>query len=343
MVRKHLSKDTKIIAVEYYFNNKTSYEKVAKIFKINEKTIRRWIEHYEKDELERINKQEVSYKVKQKHVDFALSELQKNQTITIQKLYAKIKKKYSDFDISVGYLAEVIRDNNYTRKRTKIRHYPETRYGKPIDFIKELKLFYKNVFKFQLNKIISIDETSIHAQIVNNYSRCEVGKRCVLKTTNNAVFKKYTLVCAINSRGIVGWILYEVGGMNSSRMVEFIDKFISGKYKNNVIIMDNGGSHKSKEVKQAVSDSKNTLLYSVPYRPKTNAIESFFSQLKQHFDFENRSINYKNLKMSVRRAIGEIKPQHYRNYMGYAYKTSKNKGNEVKESTRRKKQKIYKK
>ena len=97
--------------------------------------------------------------MKQKHVDFALSELKKNQTITIQKIYAKIKKKYNDFDISVGYLAEVIRDNNYTRKRTKIRHYPETRYGKPIDFIKELKLFYKNVYKFQLNRIISIDET----------------------------------------------------------------------------------------------------------------------------------------------------------------------------------------
>lgn len=40
--------------------------------------------------------------------------------------------------------------------------------------------------------------------------------------------------------------------------------------------MDNGGSHKSSQVKSAISDSKNTLLYSVPYRPKTNAIESFF-------------------------------------------------------------------
>lgn len=56
MVRKHLSKDTKITAVEYYFNHKTSYERVAKIFKENEKTIRRWIERYEKDELERSNK-----------------------------------------------------------------------------------------------------------------------------------------------------------------------------------------------------------------------------------------------------------------------------------------------
>jgi hypothetical protein len=29
------------------------------------------------------------------------------------------------------------------------------------------------------------------------------------KTTNNDVFKKYTLICAINSRGLVGFKLYE--------------------------------------------------------------------------------------------------------------------------------------
>ena len=74
--------------------------------------------------------------------------------MTIQKLYSKIKTKYEDFDISVGYLAEVIRDNNFTRKRTKTRHYLETRYNKPINFVKELEDFYKKVGKFKLNKII---------------------------------------------------------------------------------------------------------------------------------------------------------------------------------------------
>ena len=38
------------------------------------------------------------------------------------------------------------------------------------------------------------------------------------------------------------------------------------------IIMDNGGSHKSKEIKDIVKKSKNILQYSVPYKPKTNAI-----------------------------------------------------------------------
>ena len=45
--------------------------------------------------------------------------------------------------------------------------------------------------------------------------------------------------------------------------------------------MDNGGAHKSNLVKETIINSKNKLLYSVPYRPKTNAIESWFNQLPQ--------------------------------------------------------------
>lgn len=58
-------------------------------------------------------------------------------------------------------------------------------------------------------------------------------------------------------------------------MVSFIKKFINEKYKN-------------------------VLQYSVPYKPKTNAIESWFSQFKHYFVLEKQS---------------------YTNYMKYAYKT----------------------
>ena len=56
--------------------------------------------------------------------------------------------------------------------------------------------------------------------------------------------------------------------------------------------MDNVGAHKSHLAKTAIKDSKNILLYSVPYRPKTNAIESFFSQLKYHLQKLVLSILY---------------------------------------------------
>ena len=244
---------------------------------------------------ERSYRKSVSYKVKEKHVKYILKLVKKNPTWSIQMLMCNIKEKYIDFDISNSQLSRVIRDNNLTRKRTRTRHYPETRYNKPIDFKKEMKIFYDKVDKFSIHKIISIDETSIHAEMTAPYSRCELDRRCVKKTTDNKVFKKYTLVSAISRKGVVGWNLYENGGMTSEKMVQFITKFIKNKFKNHLVIMDNGGAHKSNLVKEIVKNSNNTLLYSVPYRPKTNAIESWFNQFKHYFRLENGGISYNEL------------------------------------------------
>lgn len=169
-------------------------------------------------------------------------------------------------------------------------------------------------------QIISIDETSIHVEMTASYSRCDLGKRCVKKTFNNKVFRKFTLVCAISKKGIIGWELYEKRGMTSDRMIHFINKYIKGKYKNNLIIMDNGGVHKSKNIKECVSESNNTLLYSVPYRPKTNAIESWFNQLKYYFRLSNNGvITYNELKEKVKISISMIPKQSYSNYILYSY------------------------
>ena len=116
-----------------------------------------------------------------------------------------------------------------------------------------------------------------------SYSRCKLGKRCVMKTKNNKVFTKYTILAGISSNGLIGLRIYEKGGMSGERIVEFIENFINGKYKNYLIIMDNAGAHKNKLVQSAILKSKNKLLYSVPYRPKTNAIETRFSQFKHYF------------------------------------------------------------
>ena len=59
----------------------------------------------------------------------------------------------------------------------RVRHYSETKYNKPIDLNKLKNKFYKEVDKYALNKMISIDETLIHAETTNNYSKCELGKR----------------------------------------------------------------------------------------------------------------------------------------------------------------------
>jgi len=93
----------------------------------------------------------------------------------MEELHKIIKKKYKCFDI--------------TRKRTRHEHYLKERYGKPTDIKKELKAFYKEVSKYTLDKIICLDETSIQPAI---FSKCELGERCVVKTDDNYVFRKFT-------------------------------------------------------------------------------------------------------------------------------------------------------
>jgi len=164
-----------------------------------------------------------------------------------------------------------------------------------------MKIFYNKVKQYKINNIISIDETSIHAFMKSNYCRSEIGKRCVSKTTNNKVFQKFTLVVAISSKGMVGFELYQKGGMTSERMISFIEKYIDGKYTKKLIIMDNGGSHKNKAISKHIEKNKNKLLYSVPYRPKTNVIESWFSQFKSYFSHEDNVIEFTDLKKKVRK------------------------------------------
>jgi len=85
------------------------------------------------------------------------------------------------------------------------------------------------------------------------YSKCSLGKRCVVKTDNNYVFRKFTLLCAISNSKCVGATLYkeggciltteDAGGMTKERFVEFLEANIFNKYKNHLIILDNAGSY----------------------------------------------------------------------------------------------------
>jgi hypothetical protein len=157
----------------------------------------------------------------------------------MEELVKIIKKKYNDFDITPQHLGQILRDNNITRKRTRHEHYPKERYGKLTDHKKDLKNFYKEVSKYSLDKIISLDETSIKPAMILKYSKCSLGKRCIIKTDDNYVFKKFTLLCAINNKKCISANLYKEGGMTKERFVNFLEENIFNKYKNNLIILDN--------------------------------------------------------------------------------------------------------
>jgi transposase len=340
---KHKSEDYKIIAVKYYLENNTNYTKTCEIFKCSERSLKRWIKRYEElEEIKRLNRKQVSYKITKEQVKYAIQKLKENEQISMEELYKIIKKKYKEFDITSQHLGQVIRDNNITRKRTRHEHYPKERYGKPTDIKKELKAFYKEIDKYSLDKIISLDETSIKPAMYLPYSKCDLGKRCVVKTDDNYVFRKFTLLCAISNSKCIGATLYKEGGMTKERFVEFLEANIFNKYKNHLIILDNAGSHNNEYVKQAIINSGNKYLFTIPYTPKCNAIEQYFNQIKHYLKLNKKVLKYDELVIEIKNAIKQVKKENYKNYFENAYNKDAYKDYVKKDSTLKRTPKNYK-
>ncbi len=336
---KHKSDDYKLSAVKYYLKVK-NFDETCKIFNCSHRSLKRWVEKYIKcHNVKNKDRKEGSYKIKQKHIDMIKKIIKKYPDIYLWEIHELLQLKFDDYDISWQHLHDVIRDNNLTRKRLSQQHFPKITRGKERDEKKEVKHFFKKISKYKLSDIISIDETSIKGGLMVNYGRSELGKKCIYKTTDNKVYTKYTFVSAITTKGTIGFILYEKGGMAGERFVKFLDKILDGK-KNKLIVIDNGGMHKTQQVKDKILNSGNNYLYIVSYKHYLNAIEEYFNQLKHYIKLD-KPLTYKEIKESIKNSLSKIKKEHYKNYFLHAYNISRLR-KERKKSNRRRENKIYK-
>ena len=130
--------------------------------------------------------------------------------------------------------------------------------------------------------------------------------------------------------------------MTKEKLQEFLNTFITGKYKNNLVILDNAGSHNNELIRNTIINSGNKYLFSVPYTPKTNPIEGFFNQIKYYLKLNKNVLKFNELEGEIKNAIEKVKPENYKNYFNYAYKQKDTRIYTRKISTRKKKSKYYK-
>jgi hypothetical protein len=77
--------------------------------------------------------------------------------------------------------------------------------------------------------------------------------------------------------------------MTKERFVDFLQEHVFSKYKDYLIILDNARSHNNQFVKDAIINSGNKYLFSIPYTPKTNApIENYFNQIKHYLKLNKK-------------------------------------------------------
>lgn len=157
------------------------------------------------------------------------------------------------------------------------------------------------------------------SSIVSSSNHCysDIGKRCVIKTQSQEVFKKYTGIFAISVNGVLGWDLYAKSGINTDRLEIFLDKFVTGQYKKKLVILDNASSHRNERIKTIVN-KENTILYAVPYQHFTNSIENYFSMLKSRLQ-KLEGLRYDDLKRNISKVITEIPKEKYENIFKGAY------------------------
>jgi len=314
----HKSEDYKLSAVDYYLTEDTSQLETCRIFKCTPRSLMRWVQQYKKEGNVNIHyRKPVAYKVKKEYVKFLLDEIKKNKTITLYELTEKLKETYKDFDLSTTQIFRVINDNNITLKLTRIRHEPTKRFGKDIDINSKIKEFYEEVKKYKIEDIICIDETSIKSLQKRNHCYSQKGKRCVIKTQSQEVFKKYTGIFAISVNGVVNWDLYEKGGITTDRLIEFLEHNITSKLRNKLIILDNASAHRNERIKNLIN-KHNNILYAVPYQHFTNSIENFFSMLKSRLQ-KLEGLKYENLKENIQKVISEIPKEKYENIIKGTY------------------------
>ena len=313
----HKSNDYKLTAVQYYLAEDKTQEEVCKIFKCSTRSLMRWVNQYKKEgNVNKHYRKPIAYKIKKEYVKLLLDEIKKNKTITLQELNEKLKDKYKT-EISTTQIFRVINDNNITLKQTRIRHEPIKRFGKEININNKLTDFYNEVKKYKIQDIICIDETSIKSLQKRNHCYSEKGKRCVIKTQSQEVFKKYTGIFAINLDGVVEWDLYENGGINTDRLIDFLEQNITNKLRNKLIILDNASSHRNEKIK-ALVNKHNNILYAVPYQHFTNSIENYFSMLKSRLQ-KLDGLTYDELKKNIEKVLNEIPREKYENILKGAY------------------------
>lgn len=338
---KHKSSDYKLSAVEYYLNSDNlSLMNTCKIFNCSRKSLFRWIKRYiQTGNVNNKKRKEGSYKVRRRHVNFIIDLIKRKPLITLNDILSYFHKKFTDITLSKTHLSNIIKFANLTYKKVQITHRPDTRYNKPINYDEEYKKFYSKVKEYDLDNIISIDETSISVGLHVMRGRTKIGKRLNKITKDNKVFVKYTLIMAITTKGVINWKLYEKGGSDHVRLIEFIKDTLN-QNKKKLILMDNASSHRNQKVKDFIKQAKNDFVYILPYHHFQNPIEKLFNQLKYYMR-RDEPMSYDLIKKSVMKSIKYItKGTFVKYFKSSLYKTKKD--IKVIKSKYRKRPKIYK-
>ena len=303
------SKDLKDRVIYYKNNTDLSIRQIATLLLISKSTVHRWINNISN------KKSTETYIEKNKNIlSFLKNSLNKNPFQTLEILQNKIKNKFK-IDKSRQTISNYLKIIGFKYKRTHRKVYSTTLKQ---HFLNK-KVFKKQIKNINKEDIICIDESCIDGNLYKKYGWCKFDKKLVSYIKRSKIPIKYSLIMAINSKGIIGYKLYKKKGINTELFKNFIENIVDnleGKH----LLMDNVKFHKSKVILEIIKESKNEVLFIPPYSPEFNPIEEVFSEMKS-FIRNNININFNNFDKKIKTLLDKFikKKIDLKNYYNHAF------------------------
>ena len=239
----------KVSVVEFYLKHNKTMREVCNTFKCSKSSLQRWIKRYNTNKRIRRKTGTRKSKITNEIRKYVVQTAKKKVSITYNELVKEVSEKFN-VDLSIQSILTILREGEVTRKRVRKKYYPEKLLN---DKENKFKEFYKKLHSYTPKKIISLDETSIYINMTQTYGYSKRGQRAVI-TTHTYPFKRFNVLCAIRYNKVIGIEIYEElkGGVKQKELAEFINKYIKGKYKKNLILLDNAMPHRANKVKEVM-------------------------------------------------------------------------------------------
>ena len=167
--------------------------------------------------------------------------------------------------------------------------------------------------------MLFLDETWTKTNMTRLHGWAPRGERLIDKVPQGK-WKTATFLAALRNDRIEAPCLFD-GPINGERFRAYVEQFLIPTLKlNDIVVLDNLGSHKGKAVRQAIKAAGARLLFLPKYSPDLNPIEQVFAKLKGHAR-KAAPRTFDAVSDAIAKALAQISPDECANYLknaGYA-------------------------
>jgi transposase len=152
--------------------------------------------------------------------------------------------------------------------------------------------------------------------MVRRYGRAPCGERLVAGAPHGH-WQTSTFLAALRQDKLTAPCVFD-GAINGETFLAYVEQVLVPTLEpDDIVIMDNLGSHKVAGVREAIEAVGATLLYLPPYSPDLNPIEQLFAKLKALLR-KAAARTFEALLAAIAAALGAFTSSECANYLANA-------------------------